>query len=97
MRDGEGGESVVEFLYEDGESGERPSLDVGLALAGVFITVVVEGEFVEVEDFLAKGFGESVEEAKEDFLESILEAIEESFAAGVHAPEMSEIKVRSKA
>lgn len=42
------------------------------------------------------GFGESVEEAKEDFLESILEAIEESIAAGVHAPEMSEIKVRYK-
>ncbi len=43
------------------------------------------------------GFGESVKEAKEDFLESILEAIEESIAAGVYAPEMSEIKVRYKA
>lgn len=42
------------------------------------------------------GFGESVEEAKEDFFESISEAIEESMDAGLQVPALSEIKVQYK-
>ena len=49
------------------------------------------------EDHIGKsyfgGFGESVSEAKEDFLASIREAIEEESGAGNRVPEFEDIKV----
>lgn len=39
------------------------------------------------------GFAESVKEAKADFIESIREAIDETRAAGMTAPEFTDVKV----